>query len=149
MLNQFRIAIAGLILLSKAHDIRSLGVTGEGKILDGGVVAINDDGETCRKVTAGDTDFGVVMFHHIGKSGRTDDGEAECYIEGDVAPVMIEGRIWVEPSETITERGKTAKVYVNTTDGTLGQTAEGNTELLGAHWDSLTNEDGLAIVNLG
>ena len=62
---------------------------------------------------------------------------------------MVMGRIWVKPSEVITAVGKGAKVYVNTTDGTLGQTADGNTELVGAYWDTPNNSDGLAVVNLG
>lgn len=149
MLGQYKIAIPGLQLLSKADDIRSLGLKGAGKAVDGGVVAINGDGETCSKVAAGSKDFGVVVFHHIGKSGRTDDNKDEAYIAGDVLPVMVMGRIWVKPGEVITATGKAAKVYVNTTDGTLGQTADSNTELLGAYWDTPNNSDGLAIVNLG
>lgn len=149
MLGQYKIAIPGLQLLSKADDIRSLPFKGDGKAIDGGVVAINADGETSSKVVAGSKDFGVVVFQHIGKSGRTDDNKAEAYIAGDVPPVMVVGRVWVKPSEVITARGKEAKVYVNTTDGTLGQTADGNTELVGAYWDQPNNSDGLAVVNLG
>ena len=149
MLTEYRIAIPGLELLSKANDVRSLPFRGEGKVADGGVVAINADGVTCSKVAAESKDFGVVVFHHVGKSGRTDDSKAEAYVDGDVAPVMTMGRIWVKPNEVITARGKAAKVYVNTTDGTLGQTAEGGTEFIGAYWDTPNNSDGLAIVNLG
>lgn len=149
MLTEYRISIPGLELLSKANDIRSLPFRGEGKVADGGVVAINADGVTCSKVVAESKDFGVVVFHHVGKSGRTDDGKAEAYIDGNVAPVMTMGRIWVKPNEVITTRGKAAKVYVNTTTRTLGQTAAGNTELVGAYWDQPTNSDGLAVVNLG
>lgn len=149
MLSQYKIAIPGLQLLSKADDIRSLPFQGAGKAVDGGVVAINADGETSSKVVAGSKDFGVVVFHHIGKSGRTDDNKAEAYIAGDVPPVMVVGRVWVKAGEVITKRGKEAKVYVNTTDGTLMQTATGNTEFLGAYWDQPNNSDGLAVVNLG
>lgn len=149
MRTEYNIAIAGLQLISKADDIRSLGFKGAGKAIDGGVVALNADSETCSAVAAGSKDFGVVVFHHIGKSGRTDDNKAEAYIAGDVPPVMVMGRVWVKPNEAITEIGKAAKVYVNTTDGTLGKTAAGNTEFIGAYWDKPTNSDGLAAVNLG
>lgn len=149
MLTNYKIAIPGLQLISKADDIRSLGFKGAGKAIDGGVVAINDDGITCKAVEAGDTDFGVVVFQHIGKSGRTDDNKAEAYIAGDVAPIMVMGRIWVKPSETITEIGKAAKVYVTAATGELSKTAASNIELVGAYWDMPTNSDGLAAVNLG
>lgn len=149
MRTNYLIAIAGLQLLSKADDIRALGVKGAGKIEDGSVVSLNDDGETCSKVTTGNTDFGIVVFQHIGKSGRTDDNKAEAYIAGDVAPVMVMGRVWVKPSETITDVGKAAKVYVTAATGALSKTADGNIELVGAYWDTPTNSDGLAVVNLG
>lgn len=149
MLTDYKIAIPGLQLISKADDIRSLGFKGAGKGLDGGAVAINDDGITCKAVEAGDTDFGVIVFHHIGKSGRTEDGKAEAYIAGDVPPVMVMGRVWVKPAETITAIGKAAKVYVVADTGELSSTAEGNIELVGAYWDTPSNSDGLAVVNLG
>ena len=149
MQNEYNVAIAGLRLLSKPSEIRSLPYQGDVIAIDGQAVAIGADGETCTNVTADSTDFGVIVFHHIGKSGRTADGKAEAYVKFDVPPVMTVGRVWVKPNEPITARGKAAKVYVNTTDGTLGQTAEGATEWVGAYWDVLTNNDGLAVVNLG
>ena len=149
MKNEYNVATAGLRLLSKPSEIRSLPYQGDVIAIDGQAVAIGADGETCTNVSEDSTDFGVIVFHHIGKSGRTEDGKAEAYVKFDVPPVMTQGRVWVKPNEKITARGKDAKVYVNTTDGTLGQTAEGATEWVGAYWDVLTNNDGLAVVNLG
>lgn len=144
-----RVAVAGLRLKSTPEDVRSLPLTSVGTVIDGAAVAIAVTGETCEVVTAGATDFGIVVFQHIGKSGKTTDGKAEAYVKNDVLPVMTQGRIWVKPNEVITARGKAAKVYVNTTTGTLGKTSAGSTELVGAFWDVPTNADGLAVVNLG
>jgi len=144
-----RVAIAGMRLKSTPEDVRSLPLTSTGIVIDGAAVAIADTGETCTAVTAEATDFGIVVFQHVGKSGKTTDAEAEAYIKGDTLPIMTQGRIWVKPNEAIVARGKAAKVYVNASTGTLGKTATGNTELLGAFWDVPTNADGLAIVNLG
>lgn len=148
MQNESRMAIAGLRLKSTPEDVRSLPLTENVKVIDGETVAILATGETCGKAVANATGFGVVVFQHIGKSGRTTDNKAEAYIQYDTLPVMTRGRIWVKPNETITARGKAAKVYVNVTTGTLGQTAGTNTELVGAFWDVPTNSDGLAVVNL-
>lgn len=149
MFSEYKISTPGMRLLSKANDIRSLPFNGDGYAVDGSVVAINADGVTSSKVVAGSKDFGVVVSHHTGKSGRSEDGKIEAYIAGDIPPVMTMGRIWVKPDEVITARGKEAKVYVNTTTGLLSQTAAGNTELFGAYWDQPDNSDGLAVVNLG
>jgi hypothetical protein len=144
-----RVAIAGMRLKSTPEDVRSLPLTSTGIVIDGAAVAIAATGETCTAVTSGATDFGVVVFQHVGKSGKTTDGKYEAYTKNDVLPVMTQGRVWVKPNEAITARGKAAKVYVNTTTGTLGKTATGNTELVGAFWDVPTNSDGLAVVHLG
>lgn len=143
-----RVAIAGLRLKSTPEDVRSLPLQGDGIAVDGGAVAIADNGETCKAVTGSETEFGIVVFQHIGKSGKTADKKAEAYIEFDVVPVMTKGRIWVKPAEPIVARGKTAKVYV-TADGQLSATSEGNTEFVGAFWDVPSNTDGLAVVDLG
>lgn len=147
MQHETRVALSGLRLKSKASDIRSLPFAGSGMAIDGNAVAITGTGETCKAVASGDTDFGVVVFQNISKSGKTADGKAEAYVEFDVVPVMTEGRIWVKPAEPITKRGKDAKVYVTTT-GQLSAVDEGNTEFKGAFWDVPSNDDGLAVVNL-
>ena len=149
MQHETRMAIAGLRLKSTPEDVRSLPLTENVKVIDGETVSILATGETCGKAAANATGFGVVVFQHIGKSGRTADGKAEAYIKNDTLPVMTEGRIWVKPNEVITARGAAAKVYVKVADGTLGKTAAGNTELVGAYWDVPTNADGLAVVHLG
>lgn len=147
MQHETRVALEGLRLKSKASDIRSLPFAGTGMATDGNAVAITATGETCKAVASGDTDFGIVVFQNIGKSGRTADKKAEAYVEFDVVPVMTEGRIWVRPAEPVTTRGKDAKVYVTPT-GQLSATAAGNTEFKGAYWDVPTNDDGLAVVSL-
>ena len=148
MQHETRMAIAGLRLKSMPEDVRSLPLTENVTVIDGEAVSVLATGETCGKAAAGNQ-IGVVVFQHIGKSGRTADGKAEAYIKNDTLPIMTEGRIWVKPNEVITARGVAAKVYVNTTNGTLGKTAAGNTEVVGAYWDVPTNSDGLAVVRLG
>lgn len=143
-----RMAIAGLRLKSTPEDVRSLPLTENITVIDGQAVSILATGETCGKAAA-DTQIGVVVFQHIGKSGRTADGKTEAYIQHDTLPVMTQGRIWVKPSETITARGPAAKVYVTAATGALSQTALGNIEVVGAYWDVPTNADGLAVVHLG
>lgn len=142
-----RVALAGLRLKSAPEDVRSLPLT-KGTAVDGGAVAITATGETCKAVESGDTDFGIVVFQHIGKSGKTADGKGEAYIVNDTVPVMTKGRIWVKPAETIAARGKAAKVYVTPTGG-LSAVAASNFELVGAFWDVPSNADGLAVVDLG
>lgn len=148
MQHETRMAIAGLRLKSTPEDVRSLPLTENVKVIDGEAVSVLATGETCGKAATGNQ-IGVVVFQHIGKSGRTTDNKAEAYIQYDTLPVMTRGRIWVKPSEVITARGKAAKVYVTAATGALSQTATGNIEVVGAFWDVPTNSDGLAVVNLG
>lgn len=143
-----RMALAGLRLKSTPEDVRSLPLTENVTVADGEAVSILATGETCGKAATGNQ-IGVVVFQHIGKSGRTADGKAEAYVQHDTVPVMTQGRIWVKPSETITARGKAAKVYVTAATGALSQTSAGNIEVVGAYWDVPTNSDGLAVVHLG
>lgn len=148
MQHETRMAIAGLRLKSTPEDVRSLPLTENVTVIDGEAVSVLATGETCGKAAEGNQ-IGVVVFQHIGKSGRTADGKAEAYIQYDTLPVMTQGRIWVKPSETITARGPAAKVYVTAATGALSQTSAGNIEVVGAYWDVPTNSDGLAVVHLG
>lgn len=143
-----KVSVAGMRLNSTPEDVRSLPYTGDGKVIDGQLVQINDDGETCGDVTAATKNYGVVVFSNIGKSGRSVDNKSEAYIKGDVLPVMVMGRIWVTPSETITAIGKAAKVYAHNTDGTVGQTAADSIEVAGWYYSVPTNADGNAIIHL-
>jgi len=148
MQHETRMAIAGLRLKSTPEDVRSLPLTENVTVIDGETVSVLATGETCGKAATGNQ-IGVVVFQHIGKSGRTTDNKAEAYIQYDTLPVMTQGRIWVKPNEAITARGTAAAVYVNVADGTLGQTAESGTLVPNAYWDVPTNSDGLAVVHLG
>lgn len=148
MQHETRMAIAGLRLKSTPEDVRSLPLTENITVVDGQAVSVLSTGETCGAAAAGNQ-IGVVVFQHVGKSGRTADGKAEAYVQYDTLPVMTQGRIWVKPSEVITARGTAAKVYATAATGALSQTAEGNIEVVGAYWDVPTNSDGLAVVHLG
>ena len=148
MQHETRMAIAGLRLKSTPEDVRSLPLTENITVVDGQAVSVLATGETCGAAAAG-KQIGVVVFQHVGKSGRTADGKAEAYVQYDTLPVMTQGRIWVKPSEVITARGAAAAVYVNVADGTLGQTAKSGTLVPNAYWDVPTNSDGLAVVHLG
>lgn len=148
MQHETRMAIAGLRLKSTPEDVRSLPLTENITVVDGQAVSVLSTGETCGAAAEGNQ-IGVVVFQHVGKSGRTADGKAEAYVQYDTLPVMTQGRIWVKPSETITARGEAAKVYATAATGALSQTAEGNIEVVGAYWDVPTNSDGLAVVHLG
>lgn len=141
------IAIEGMRLISTPEDVRSFALQGAGVVSDGDAVAINDDGDTCKAVTGGEAEFGIVVLHHVGKSGKNEEGK-DAYIQYDVLPVMTKGRIWVRPDGEVASRGKTEKVYV-TAEGKLSAVEEGNTELVGAFWDIPKNSDGLAVVDLG
>ena len=147
MQHETRMAIAGLRLKSTPEDVRSLPLAENITVVDGQAVSVSATGETCGAATAG-MPIGVVVFQHVGKSGRTADGKAEAYVQYDTLPVMTQGRIWVKPSEVITARGADAAVYVNVADGTLGQTAGNGTLVPNAYWDVTTNSDGLAVVRL-
>lgn len=144
-----RIAIAGMRLLSTPEDVRSLTYRGNKKLADGALVAIADDGTSCTDVTATTKNFGVVVFQHAGKSGRTDDNKAEAYLNGDMPPVMVQGRIWVKPDAAVTARGRDSKVYFSATDNSaMSPTVVAENVVGGFMWDTLTNEDGLAVVHI-
>lgn len=144
-----QVAIAGLRLKSTPEDVRSLTYRGNKKLADGDLVAISDDGRSCEDVVADTKDFGVVLFQHIGKSGRTDDNQAEAYVNGDMPPIMVQGRIWVKPNAVVTTRGRTAKVYFDAANpAKLTPTATGNTAVAGFNFDSLTDADGLAVIQI-
>lgn len=147
MQHETRMAIAGLRLKSTPEDVRSLPLAENITVVDGQAVSVFPTGEACGATATAGMQIGVVVFQHVGKSGRTADGKAEAYVQYDTLPVMTQGRIWVKPSEVITAFGGNA-VYVNA-DGTLGQTAGSGTLVPNAYWDVTTNSDGLAVVRLG
>lgn len=145
-------AIAGMRLNSTPEDIQSMPMTGAGTLSDGFAVCDAGNGEQCAKVDGVLRLIGIVSFSNIGKSGVGDDGK-EAFKQYDVVPVMRVGRIWVKPTAPITTTG--GAVYVRTANpdsthplGSLQPSETDGTALLGATWDSLTSEDGLAIVRL-
>ena len=107
MQHETRMAIAGLRLKSTPEDVRSLPLTENITVVDGQAVSVLATGETCGAAATGNQ-IGVVVFQHVGKSGRTADGKSEAYVQYDTLPVMTQGRIWVKPSEVITARGEAA-----------------------------------------
>ncbi len=91
-------------------------VAGTGVVSDGEVVVQSSDGKTVSAVTgATNTKFGVVVFQHVGKSGKNALGK-EAYQAKDCAPVMQIGSIWVKPSAPVIDIN--AKVYVRTANPT-------------------------------
>lgn len=142
----------------KAHlygpeDILSLPVSGTTVVNDGDVVVRNSDGQTVSAVTgASNTKFGIILRHGVGKSGKTALGK-EAYQATDVAPVMTIGSIWVKVTAPVIDIN--AKVYVKTANatadvplGSLSSTASDGTELPNASWESISNEQGFAVVRL-
>lgn len=152
MRNEIKMALPGLRLKSTPEDVRSMPMAGAGLIEDGLAVADNGNGEQCCVNDGTKRPIGIVVHQNIGKNGKTAAGK-EAYQQYDVVPVMTHGRIWVKPNDTITATG--AKVYVRTSNpttnapiGSLQVAATDGDELVGATWDSLTNADGLAVVQL-
>lgn len=146
------VAIAGLRLKSTPEDVRSMPMTGTGTVSDATAVCDAGNGEQCAKPDGVLRPVGIVVFGNIGKNGMGADGK-EAYQQYDVVPVMRVGRIWVPATEPITATG--GKVYVRTANadsthpiGSLQPSATDGTELVGATWDSISNADGLAIVQL-
>lgn len=146
------VAIAGLRLKSTPEDVRSMPMTGAGTVSDGTAVCDAGNGEQCAKPDGVLRPVGIVVFANIGKNGTGADGK-EAYQQYDVVPVMRVGRIWVKPNAAVTSTG--GKVYVRTASatteaplGSLQPSATNGTELVGATWDSISNADGLAIVQL-
>jgi hypothetical protein len=146
------VAIAGLRLKSTPEDVRSMPMTGAGTVSDATAVCDAGNGEQCAAPDGTLRPVGIVVFQNIGKSGKGADGR-EAYQQYDVVPVMRVGRIWVKPTAVITATG--GKVYVRTANadsthpiGSLQPSATDGTELVGATWDSISNADGLAIVQL-
>lgn len=139
--------------LVSPEDILSIPVSGATLVNDGDVVVINTDGKTVSAVAgAGNTRFGIIVRHGVGKSGKTSAGN-EAYQATDVAPVMTIGAIWVKTTAPVTNIN--AKVYVKTSNGTtnaplgsLSSSATDGTELPNASWESISNEQGHAIVRL-
>ncbi|EXG29266.1 hypothetical protein J717_3964 [Acinetobacter baumannii 121738] len=87
--------------LHMPEEILSLPVAGIGVVSDGEVVVQSADGKTVSAVTgATNTKFGVVVFQHVGKTGKNALGK-EAYQAKDCAPVMQIGSIWVKPSAPV------------------------------------------------
>lgn len=139
--------------LNGPEDILSLPVSGAALVNDGDVVVRTTDGKTVTAVAGvTPTKFGVILRHGVGKTGKTASGN-EAYKATDVAPVMTIGSIWVKTTAPVTDI--TAKVYVKTANGTtnaplgsLSSVATDGTELPNASWETISNEQGLAILRL-
>lgn len=147
-----KVAIPGQRVKSTPEDVRSMPMAGTGTLSDGDVVTDAGDGVRCATVRDSLRPVGIVVHQHIGKSGTNAAGK-DAYKQYDVPPVMRGGRVWVKPAVPITATG--GKVYVRTANGTtdnpigsLQTSASDGTELVGATWDSISNADGLAIVQL-
>ena len=145
-------SVVGMLLQSTPQDIQSMPMTGSGTLSDGMAVFDAGNGEQCAAYAEGLRPIGLVVFSNIGKSGIGSDGK-EAFKQFDVVPVMRVGRQWVKPTAPITATG--GAVYVRTASpdsthplGSLQPSATNGTALVGATWDSLTSEDGLAIVRL-
>lgn len=145
-------SVVGMLLQSTPQDIQSMPMTGSGTVSVGFAVCDAGNGEQCAKVDGVLRPIGIVPFSNIGKTGVGDDGK-EAFKQYDVVPVMRVGRLWVKPTAPITATG--GAVYVRTANpdsthplGSLQPGATNGTALVGATWDSLTSEDGLAIVRL-
>ncbi|MFW1982597.1 hypothetical protein ACG94M_04605 [Acinetobacter guillouiae] len=139
--------------LHMPEEILSLPVSGDGVLSDGDIVVQTSDGKTIKSVTdASNTKFGVVVFQHIGKSGKNSKGK-EAYQKLDCAPIMQIGSVWVKPTVPVTNIN--AKVYVRTSNptaeaplGSLSSVATDSTELPNSVWETITGSDGLAILRL-
>ncbi|MFC2998211.1 hypothetical protein ACFODO_23760 [Acinetobacter sichuanensis] len=139
--------------LHMPEEILSLPVSGSTVLSDGDVVVQSTDGKTVSAVVgATNTKFGVVVFQHIGKSGKNAKG-LEAYQAKDCAPIMQIGSVWVKPTTPVTDIN--AKVYVRTANatvdaplGSLSSAALDSTELPNAAWETITGADGMAILRL-
>ncbi|OTG94998.1 hypothetical protein [Acinetobacter sp. ANC 3832] len=139
--------------LHMPEEILSLPVSGTSVLSDGEVAVQTTDGKTVTTVTnAANTKFGVVVFQHIGKSGKNSKG-LEAYQKHDCAPIMQIGSAWVKPTAPVTDIN--AKVYVKTSNGTadaplgsLSSVALDSTLFPNATWETITGPDGLAILRL-
>jgi len=146
------VALAGLRLKSTPEDVRSMPMTGAGTVSDGTAVCDAGNGEQCAKPDGVLRPVGIVVFQNIGKNGTGADGK-EAYKQHDIVPVMRVGRVWVKPNAAVTATG--GAVYVRTASatteaplGSLQTSATNGTLLANATWDSISNADGLAIVQL-
>lgn len=146
------VAIAGMRLKSLPEEVQSMAMSGSGTVSDGTAVCDAGDGVKCAKPDGTLRPIGLVMFQNIGKSGKDADGK-EAYQQYDIVPVMRVGRQWVKPTSAVTATG--GKVYVRTASadsthplGSLQPGSTSGTELVGASWDTITGDDGLAIVRL-
>ncbi|WP_343620863.1 structural cement protein Gp24 [Acinetobacter proteolyticus] len=147
-----KVAVVGQRLKSTPEDVRSMPMAGAGTLNDGQVACDAGDGVRCAAVDGVLRPVGIVVHQHIGKNGSDATGK-EAYKQFDVPPIMRVGRIWVKPAVAITATG--GKVYVRSANattnnpmGSLQTSATDGTELVGATWDSISNADGMAIVQL-
>ena len=139
--------------LGGPEDVLSIHVSGDAVFTDGDVVVRNTDGQTVSAVEDGsNTKFGISVRHGVGKSGRTAAGK-EAYKLGDVAPIMSIGSIWVKVGAPVTDIS--AKVFVKTANGTtaaplgsLSSVDTDGTEFPNASWETISNEQGFAVVRL-
>lgn len=98
------IAVAGQRVKSAPEEVLSLPLMVEPSypIKDGSLVYLTNDKKGCTTAQTTEAGFiGIVVLQHIGKTGKTADGEV--YLKGDVVPVMVKGKIWAEVKTKVTD----------------------------------------------
>ncbi|OPH36717.1 structural cement protein Gp24 [Moraxella lacunata] len=98
------IALLGQRVKSAPEEVLSLPLMVEPTypVKDGSPIYLTADKKGCTTVQNATAGFvGVVVLHNIGKSGKSADGE--FYQKGDVVPVMVKGKIWVEAKDAVSE----------------------------------------------
>ena len=99
------IALPGMRFKSQPEEVLSLPLVVDPAypVVDGAPIYLTADKKGCTTTkvnTAGMV--GVVVLNAIGKSGKATTTAPESYINGDVVPVMVKGKIWVTSKTKIT-----------------------------------------------
>ncbi len=131
------IAVAGMRIKSMDEEVLSLPLMVDPAypVVDGSPIFLTDDKKGCTTTENTKASFcGVVVLHGIGKSGKDDNADTgmvtEKYLKGDVVPVMVKGKLWVEATTKITD----LTADVTATNGKFGS----GTTLNGMRWNGVS-----------
>ena len=138
------IAYAGLIFAQSPHDIISRSVETAGGVDFG--VAVSRGTNKNRQCVVGASDFIGISIRSLEREGAANTGEVK-YREKETAGIMRNGYIWV-----ICPSGCNAgdKVKCSTSTGVIdaGDAGAGETQILGAVFDTTASAGELAVVRI-
>lgn len=137
------VAVAGLIYALHPHDIDSRSAE-SGPIAIG--IAVSRGTDKDKQVVKGGTAFFGISARALDQEGAANTG-AIAYETGETVPCLRDGYIWAVCADGCVPGN--AVNYVNATGAFgAGAAVAGETNLLGATWETTASAGGLAVIRL-